>query len=98
MNNTRVAAVFPVTIFADTFQPFSSRIGVDDVVRLRFPYDKDLVSRLKALLAMYAVNHRFKTVGGWLNEHRCWFCEADAWELVKLELLYMGHSIQKVTK
>ena len=84
-----------ITIHADHFQPFQSRMGLDTVVRLRFEYDAALVSRLKALLAIYAVGTEHKTIGGWLAKHQCWFIETSACESIKLELLYLGHRIVK---
>ena len=84
-------------IHVDTFQPFKSRLGVDEVVRLRFNYNPALVARLKALLAVYAAGTEHKTIGGWLPKHRCWFVEASAWEGVKLELLYLGHRVMERT-
>ena len=83
----------PVSIYVDQFQPFQSRVGLDTVVRVRFEYDAALVSRLKAILAVYAVGAEHKSIGGWLPKHRSWFVEAHAWEVVKLELLYLGHLI-----
>jgi hypothetical protein len=82
-----------VSIYVDRFQPFQSRVGLDTVVRVWFEYDAALVSRLKAILAVYAVGSPHKVVGGWLPKHRSWFVEAHAWEVVKLELLYLGHRI-----
>jgi len=82
-----------IVIHADRFQPFGSRQGIDEVVRLRFEYDSALIARLKAILAVYAVGHTSRTVGGWLPEHRCWFVECDVWAVVKMELLFLGHAI-----
>lgn len=82
-----------VPIQADRFQPFSSRMGVDTVVRLQFEYCPALVARLKALLEVYRVDHRYRVVGGWLPEQKCWFVEPDAWAVIKLELLYLGYHI-----
>lgn len=84
-----------VTIHADRFQPFQSRLGVDEVMRLQFDFDAALVARLKALLAVYAVGSQHRVIGGWLPKHRCWFVEPDAWAVVKLELLYLGHRIME---
>jgi hypothetical protein len=85
------------TISVDQFQPFSSRAGIDTVMRLRFPYDPGLVSRLKALLAVYAVGHQYRTVGGWLPEHQAWFVEADVWDVVRDELQFLGYQIAERT-
>lgn len=82
------------TIQVSRFQPFSSRQSLDEVIGLTFGYYPPLVARLKALLAVYGVGHRYKTVGGWLAQYRCWFVEPDVWELIKLELLYLGYHIQ----
>lgn len=95
-NHTPAASqtIFPaVTIHTRRFQPFSSRQGVDEVMGVSFPYDARLVARLKALLAVYGVGHKYKTAGGWLAQHRCWFIEVDVWELAKLELLFLGYRI-----
>jgi hypothetical protein len=61
----------PCLIAVDRFQPFASRVGVNQVIRLRFDYDQELISRLKAILAVYAVGAAHKAVGGWLPKHRC---------------------------
>ena len=82
-----------ITLHADHFQPFQSRVGLDTVVRLRFEYDAALVARLKALLTVYAAGTEHKIVGGWLPKHRCWFIEASAWKIVRMELLYLGHRV-----
>jgi hypothetical protein len=84
-------------IHVDRFQPFQSRLGIDDVIRLHFDYDPALVSRLKAILAVYQVGTAHKTVGGWLPKHRCWFIEPDAWEMVRMELLFLGHRVRERT-
>ena len=81
------------TIRVDRFQPFESRLGTDDVVRLRFAYDPALVSRLKAILAVHAVGTRHKSIGGWLPKHSCWFVEPSVWDVVRMELLYLGHRV-----
>ncbi len=84
-----------IIIQVDRFQPFKSRLGLDEVMRLQFDYDPALVSRLKAILSVYAVGGEHQTIGGWLAKHRCWFVEVSAWEVVKLELLCLGHRIIK---
>ena len=84
-----------IIIHADHFQPFQSRVGFDTVVRLRFKYDAALVARLKALLAVYVVGTEHRTIGGWLPKHSCWFVESDAWDVIRMELLYLGHRIVK---
>ena len=83
----------PTRIRVDTFQPFESRQGFDEVVRLRFDYSHALVARLKAILAVYAVGAPQKVVGGWLPEHRCWFVEPEVWDVVRDELQFLGHQI-----
>jgi hypothetical protein len=85
----------PALIHADTFQPFASRVGIDTVVRLQFDYNPALVSRLKALLSVYRVGAEHKTIGGWLPKFKCWFVEAEAWEIVRMELLYLGHRVME---
>jgi hypothetical protein len=85
----------PILIHVDRFQPFKSRLGLDEVVRLRFSYDAALVARLKALLACYVVGSTHKTIGGWLPKFKCWFVEVDAWEMVRMELLWLGHRVME---
>ncbi|TKB72534.1 MAG: hypothetical protein E8D46_13065 [Nitrospira sp.] len=82
-----------LTIHVDRFQPFQSRVGLDTVVRLRFEYDAALVSRLKALLAVYQVGTEHRTVGGWLPKHGVWFVELSVWPIVRDELHLLGHRI-----
>lgn len=82
-------------ILVDRFQPFQSRIGLDTVIRLQFEYDAALVARLKALLAVYVVRTGNRTIGGWLPKHSCWFVESEVWDVIKMELLYLGHRIVK---
>jgi hypothetical protein len=84
-----------VLIHVDRSQPFQSRLGLDTVVRLRFEYDAALVSRLKAILAVYAVGTPHKVVGGWLPEHRAWFVEPSVWDVVRMELLFLGHRVKE---
>jgi hypothetical protein len=85
----------PILIHVDRFQPFKSRLGIDDVIRLQFDYDAALVARLKALLACYVVGSDHKTIGGWLPKFKCWFVEPSAWEMVRLELLFLGHRVRE---
>ena len=80
-------------IHVDRFQPFTSRLGIDEVVRLRFPFEPQLVSRLKALLAVYVVGTEHKTVGGWLPKHGAWFIEPDVWPVIRMQLVYLGHRV-----
>jgi len=40
---------------ASRFQPFTSRVGVDEVIKLEFEFAPALISRLKALLEVYRV-------------------------------------------
>lgn len=82
-----------ITIHADRFQPFQSRVGLDHVIQLHFEYDPSLVARLKAILSVYAVGATSKVVGGWLPKLRCWFVEPEVWDVVKMELRYLGHQI-----
>jgi hypothetical protein len=82
-----------VTIHVDTFQPFLSRVGCDEVIRVRFPYDPALVSRLKAILEVYRVGSSHKVVGGWLPKFKAWFIEPDVWPIVRMELVYLGHRV-----
>lgn len=84
-----------ITIHVDRFQPFQSRVGLDTVVRLRFEYDAALVSRLKALLAVHAVGTEHKIIGGWLPKHSCWFVEPSVWDVIRMELLYLGHRVME---
>lgn len=80
------------------FQPFESRIGTDTVIRLKFPWDRNLVDELKRLLSLYrreALNpdRNQHAPGGWLPEHRCWFIEPIIWPVVKMELVWLGYAI-----
>ena len=84
-----------IIIHVSRFQPFASRLGIDEVMQLQFDYDTALVSKLKAILAVYAVGSPHKVVGGWLPKYRCWFIEPDAWEMVKMELLFLGHRVRE---
>jgi hypothetical protein len=79
------------------FQPFCSRQDVDEVVGLTFHYDASLLAKLKSSLAVYCVDHKYETVGGWLAKYRCWFVDAEAWETIKLELLFLGDRIVEGT-
>jgi hypothetical protein len=82
-----------VTIHVDQFQPFTSRAGIDAVIRVQFNYDPALISKLKAILAVYATGHLYRHVGGWLPEYKCWFVEGDVWDVVRDELQFLGYQI-----
>jgi hypothetical protein len=79
-----------VMIRVDSFQPFESRADVDTVIRLRFSYDATVVAQLKDALAWAAGMTGMKNVGGWLPQHRVWFCERAVWHLVRSQLMAAG--------
>jgi hypothetical protein len=89
-----------VTIDVSRFQPFSSRIGRDVVVRLAFIYNKDLVSDLKTLIHKYEPralrpDTNVLAAGGWLPKFKCWFVEESIWSAVKEGLLSLGYSVNE---
>ena len=94
-NLDQTAQVPTITIHVDRFQPFKSRVGFDEVVRLQFIYDPALIAKIKALLCVYQVGTEHKVVGGWLPKYKCWFIEPDVWAVIKIELLYLGHRIME---
>jgi hypothetical protein len=79
------------TIHVSSFQPFESRRGVVTVLALRFPYDPELINVLKSALREAARVVVIYNAGGWLAEHRCWFCERDVWPLVRERLAGAGY-------
>jgi hypothetical protein len=76
------------------FQPFASRQGIDTVYRLRFQYDPDIILILKAALHRARGTLGGNNLGGWLEEHRCWFVEPSAWPLVADQLRRNGCQLQ----
>jgi hypothetical protein len=68
-----------------SFQPFSSRVGIDTVIKLEFAYDALLVALVKGAIRQ-ARPSMHKTAGGWLAEHRAWFVERDVWPKVMAAL------------
>lgn len=89
-----------LTIHASTFQPFASRIGLDMVIRLEFPYDPTLTNLLKRLIAAYrsaAVDprHYRLNAGGWLPTHKVWFVEPCVWGVIRDELQLLGYRIKE---
>jgi hypothetical protein len=83
-----------MTIFAGTFQPFESRRGLDEVVRLQFRYDPQLVEDLKRMLrSAKRATGVYPHCGGWLAERRRWFCERSCWPSVRQQLERHGHSV-----
>jgi hypothetical protein len=74
------------------FQPFSSRVGVDTVAGLSFPYDAGVVAVLKDGIAEARRRFGRPNLGGWLPEHRRWFVEWVAWPTVRRHLLDAGHT------
>ncbi len=94
-NPSQTRQVYGHIITVDRFQPFVSRCGIDQVIRLQFAYDPALISKIKALLCVYQVGSEHKTVGGWLPKHGCWFVEPSVWDVVRMELLYLGYRVME---
>src|SRR5262245_12603735 len=65
------------TIRVTSFQPFTSRVGVDTVLSVRFPFA--LKERFKAKAKEAAVRSGIKNGYGWLSEHNTWFVERSVW-------------------
>jgi hypothetical protein len=84
-----------VVVEVSEFQPFKSRVGVDTVLRLRSPYDAELVGALKAALAAAKQILGSKNVGGWLPDHRVWWVERAAWPYVRDFLEALGHTVSE---
>ncbi len=76
-----------------SFQPFSSRRGLDTVLALRFTYDPELVELLKTAFRDVGASTGRRNLGGWLPDHKLWFCEHVAWPVVRRRLLDAGHTI-----
>jgi hypothetical protein len=72
------------------FQPFESRVGVDTVLKLEFRYDAGLIATLKDAIGRARHTVGGKNLGGWLPEHKVWFVERRAWEVVRRHLLAAG--------
>jgi len=76
------------------FQPFRSRLGVDNVIGLRFEYSASMVADLKAALAVAKrQDGGQRNAGGWLAEHRAWFVEPSAWPVVRELLTANGYRL-----
>jgi len=73
-----------------TFQPFSSRVGRDTVVGLRFKYDPRVIDLIKAALREAQARFGTRNAGGWLQEHKSWFAERYAWFVVRRRLAAAG--------
>jgi hypothetical protein len=88
-------------ITVQAFQPFRSRVGLDTVVGLTFPFNAGAVAEMKAALDWARDDARRRglplTVGGWLGDRRCWFVERSAWPVVREFLLDRGYQFMKVT-
>jgi hypothetical protein len=80
-------------VFADRFQPFASRRGVDECVRVRFRYDAELVERLKVMLRSARHATGLGMCGGWLSEWRSWFIEPARWHYVRGWLKRAGYEV-----
>jgi hypothetical protein len=80
-------------VFADKFQPFASRRGVDACVRVRFRYDPHLVDRIKVMLRSARHATGLKMCGGWLAPWRSWFVEEPCWGHVKRWLEGEGYTV-----
>jgi hypothetical protein len=77
-------------INVSAFQPFETRIGVDTVLKLEFRYHADLVATLKDAIQRARHVRGGKNLGGWLPEHKAWFVERRAWDIVRQYLLSAG--------
>src|SRR5262245_45309466 len=77
------------TIQVTSFQPFTSRVGIDTVLALHFRFDAEIVRTLKAALRATDMHN----AGGWPTEHRCWFVELCVWYEVKEALLDAGYTV-----
>jgi hypothetical protein len=75
------------------FQPFESRVGIDTVLGLRFPYDLALAGLLKSAYREAGAREGVRSPGGWLAEHKCWFVERAVWPAVRACLERAGHTI-----
>jgi hypothetical protein len=82
------------TLAVFRFQPFASRVGVDQVIGLRFKYSACLVADLKAAFAAARRQDGCqRNVGGWLPEQRAWFVELSAWPVVREQLTANGYRL-----
>jgi hypothetical protein len=84
-------------VYVTSEQPFRSRVGVDEVLLLRFRFDAALITLLKRVL----LDHRaeavpWKSCGGWLATHWAWFCERSCWASVRHELEAAGYRVEYV--
>lgn len=81
-------------IYVRAEQPFASRKGLDEVLILRFPYNRTAVNAIKRVLH----EHRAKTgqynAGGFLPRCQGWFIEYHVWDKVKRELQRAGFTIE----
>jgi hypothetical protein len=73
------------------FQPFESRQGVDWVYKLTFDYDGETIDLLKEALQLARRVLGGSNLGGWLGQHKCWFCEPFVWGVVRGRLLGAGY-------
>lgn len=81
-----------MTLYYFMFQPFGSRVGKDKVISLRLDrYDPQVVKDLKAAIDKAQRILRKKNQGGWLPDHKCWFIESAAWDVVEDEMCKKGH-------
>jgi hypothetical protein len=78
-----------------TFQPFSSRVGIDTVLGLSFRYDPVLISQLKTALHEANRHVGLRHPGGWLAEYKLWFVERCVWPDVRARLLRHGHTVRE---
>ena len=88
-------------ISVSAYQPFTSRLGQDTVLKLTFPYDAVLVSKLKHLLrkhkdqAIDPERHIFQP-GGWRPQEKCWFVERSIWPEIRRALVADGYRFQEI--
>jgi hypothetical protein len=80
-------------IIVRPFQPFESRVGIDTVLGLRFPYDPALPGLLKSAYREAGARAGVRSPGGWLPEHKCWFVERAVWPAVRDCLVRAGHKV-----
>jgi hypothetical protein len=84
-----------VTIDVTEFQSFASRVGVDTVLALRFPYSEGVVETVKEALRDMRHLGGVKNPGGWLADRKLWFVERVAWPHVRGLLLARGHMVRE---
>lgn len=84
------------------FMPFSTRSG-ETVYGLRFKYDKEIVERLRWVLAdmraMYKNTGRNPAnVGGWLPDNRVWFIDKPVKQHVQAALAPLNIGYRRIPR